>query len=112
MDAEIKRKWVEALRSGKYAQTKSDLRNHNGYCCLGVLCDLVQPEEWSEPEQNFSFMHRFASSFPDADVLDIVGMHQDDGVRTDGQHPFWTLASMNDEGKSFAEIADYIEQNL
>lgn len=33
-------KWVAALRSGKYQQTKDQLQNEYGYCCLGVACDL------------------------------------------------------------------------
>ncbi len=34
------RKWVKALRSGKYSQTKEVLENKEGYCCLGVACDI------------------------------------------------------------------------
>ena len=39
------RKWVDALRSGKYAQTKGRLRELDTdgepvYCCLGVACEL------------------------------------------------------------------------
>ena len=45
MNPEIKKQWVDALRSGKYKQYKGALRgiNKNGdtsYCCLGVLCEL------------------------------------------------------------------------
>lgn len=34
------RRWVNALRSGKYKQVKYNLRTKEGFCCLGVLCDL------------------------------------------------------------------------
>jgi hypothetical protein len=50
MDAELKRKWVEALRSGKYEQASGKLRVGNKFCCLGVLCDLVDPEKWNRGE--------------------------------------------------------------
>jgi len=40
MRPEIKAAWIAALRSGKYKKTVGDLRNPNGFCCLGVLCDL------------------------------------------------------------------------
>lgn len=50
-------KWVEALESGQYQQTKSYLArpamtgNDIGYCCLGVLCDLaVKHGVIAEPE--------------------------------------------------------------
>jgi hypothetical protein len=54
MKAEIKAEWLAALRSGKYQQTVGRLRRSDscapaGYCCLGVLCDIVAPRvrgEW------------------------------------------------------------------
>lgn len=34
-------KWVNALRSGQFTQThKGDLQNYEGYCCLGVACEV------------------------------------------------------------------------
>lgn len=35
------RKWVEALRSGKYKQTRKGLRDAMGFCCLGVACEVA-----------------------------------------------------------------------
>ena len=41
INKELVRQWVEALRSGKYKQGRSALRNiDNEFCCLGVLCDI------------------------------------------------------------------------
>ena len=44
MDQNIKKQWVEALRSGKYKQGRGCLRVRyktiDKFCCLGVLCDL------------------------------------------------------------------------
>ena len=34
-------KWITALRSGEYKQTKSRLQDHKGYCCLGVACRVI-----------------------------------------------------------------------
>lgn len=47
--AEHRRKWVAALRSGEYAQAKEALREPAeqrldgkvGYCCLGVACEVA-----------------------------------------------------------------------
>ena len=38
------KKWIKALRSGKYKQTKDTLCNdkRNSFCCLGVLCDVLK----------------------------------------------------------------------
>lgn len=45
MNQEIKKLWLEALRSGQYTQGRVALKSIEGdgtnkYCCLGVLCDL------------------------------------------------------------------------
>ena len=40
-------KWVEALESGKYEQEIGFLKGPKGYCCIGVLCDLVNPLGWA-----------------------------------------------------------------
>ena len=101
MDAEIKRKWVEALRSGKYSQCRDALRKESDYCCLGVLCDLQAPEEWRN--EMGIFKHRYEQGIPDEGIRGPARLKYDDAS---------DLAEMNDSGKSFAEIADYIEQNL
>lgn len=38
-------KWVLALRSGKYNQTTGTLQSTEGFCCLGVACDIFIPED-------------------------------------------------------------------
>lgn len=46
------KKWVESLLSGKYKQDTGRLRasgkDGSSYCCLGVACDIMDPEGWSE----------------------------------------------------------------
>lgn len=45
--------WVPALRSGKYTQGTGSLRDANdNFCCLGVLCDRVNPEGWTFNERS------------------------------------------------------------
>lgn len=45
INSEVKKLWIESLRSGKYKQAKGQLRKINekegeySYCCLGVLSD-------------------------------------------------------------------------
>ena len=41
MNPDIKTQWVAALRSGNYEQGRRYLRWGEGFCCLGVLCDLA-----------------------------------------------------------------------
>jgi hypothetical protein len=39
------KKWIAALRSGKYKQGIGWLERNNHYCCLGVACDVLIPQE-------------------------------------------------------------------
>lgn len=48
-------KWLAALRSGKYKQGKYALKRvlpeeegGTTFCCLGVLCDIVDSTKWTE----------------------------------------------------------------
>lgn len=109
MNAQIKKMWVDALRSGKFKQGHGTLYNsyRNEYCCLGVLQTLV------EPENKYGRRDRtgWHLNFPTASCLKTAGL---------GRHRFGDetgicvkLADMNDASeKSFKEIADFIEQNL
>lgn len=47
MNPEVKEKWINALCSGQYEQAVGALTIDEGYCCLGVLCDLHQQETGS-----------------------------------------------------------------
>lgn len=107
MDAEIKREWVAALRSGDYLQTIGALRNNSGFCCLGVLCDLVMPKAWDERDFGSFVFDDGATAFPSENALKAAG-----SAPPYDDHPFWTLASKNDHGATFSDIADYIEANL
>jgi hypothetical protein len=52
MNSEVKEKWVAALKSGEYKQTQYALHDNEGFCCLGVLCDLYS-KEFSEVTWEF-----------------------------------------------------------
>ena len=96
MDAQLKAKWVEALRGGKYKQGSGWLEKDGAFCCLGVLC-AIQDDEWKFYWTNDSM---YTERLPD---------ELNAGLADEDRHE---LAQMNDGGKTFAEIADYIEANL
>jgi hypothetical protein len=109
---EIKKRWLEALRSGKYKQGKKLLRSYNNeFCCLGVLQDLVEPDEWILRIEEFSrHVPRYCYQTTDAywsqlsrEVLEHVNLSKTDMI---------TLSVLNDNGISFEEIAQWIEENL
>lgn len=116
MDAQVKAKWVAALRSGKYKQGQQNLKtkwldNIVEHCCLGVLCEIVGPtvaKEESHREHQELFAFRDVDGYVSTTMLppgirNAVGLLSTEASK---------LAGMNDGGKSFAEIADYIEGNL
>lgn len=94
------RKWVKALRSGRYVQGKGQLKGA-GYCCLGVACEL----ELAEPNSERSW-----AAFPTRGSMEkSMGLCPDPKVRTN--NGYITVARLNDEENySFEEIADAIER--
>jgi hypothetical protein len=98
LDPEFKAKWCAALRSGEYKQGRHGLRDGDRYCCLGVACDVLDPKGWDGAR-----FGGLAGHMPDA-VGHRIGLFR---------VAMYRLADMNDlDGKSFSEIADYIEANL
>lgn len=109
---EHRKLWVEALRSGKYRQTDAALRRGDGFCCLGVACDISGLGEWSDTDVDGKVIYRVGEEpapnyLPKAVVswLGVAGYNP--RVKVDGGTE--VLAMMNDNGSSFTEIADIIE---
>lgn len=101
------KKWVEALRSGEYKQATKALRRGNGYCCLGVACDLYAKETGIGWEQDFTLGYLFLGGnlvLPER-VKNWLGLTNNQGA--------WgynsSLTEANDGGATFNEIADIIE---
>ena len=118
MDQDIKRRWLEALRSGKYAQNKGSLRQARpdgtfGFCCLGVLCDVVMPEAWDSDASPYH--NACGGGYPSEEIRRVAELGDVDpaikGVEISGQ-PQVTLSILNDAGYSFEAIADLIEVEL
>lgn len=116
------KKWVAALRSGKYSQTKSYLHALEdnevdvpaGYCCLGVACDLYQDEvgnlETTIEDEGWVRYNASGAHLP-IEVVDWLGLTDSHGnfVNFEEDKVWSSLVSMNDNGCTFAEIADKIE---
>ena len=141
MLTETQEAWVQALESGEYEQTESYLRTDtegvNGYCCLGVACEISGIGTWStEPIwEGESYIYTAgdeadAEGMPPevADSLDmrsLLGGFKRIIYRTD-EDGEWTatkpekgidfkeyhnLTLINDSGKyDFAEIAHVIRK--
>ena len=106
MNKEIKKKWVNALVSGKYKQGTNRLRTGDSYCCLGVLCDIIDSSRWDITYINNAEYFTYAGwvGYLPKDTLKLSELIGDDTHY---------LTRLNDElGYSFKEIANWIEENL
>lgn len=87
-----KDRWVRALRSGDYKQGGGCLKHAGRYCCLGVLGELE------------GVLKECAKNL-------LVNKSSGNAVfltlSTQGR-----LATRNDNGISFSEIADWIEAHI
>lgn len=105
------REWVEALESGEYAQTDGALRHTDGYCCLGVECDLYakKHEDWVWND-SLQFMGKYSEYDGDLPipVQEYVGL-----ATEDGQFNSTSLVDHNDTFENtFPEIAAVIREQF
>lgn len=119
MNKDIAFAWAERLESGLPQTTGSLTKidadgNVTGHCCLGVLCELAVEAEVIEPGQVgydharlFYGLDQNSACTPEA-VVAWAGLRDDLGwISTDGT----SLASMNDNGVSFREIARAVREH-
>ena len=122
MNKQVKKLWMDALKSGKYEQGKGRLRRNmlgaqDRYCCLGVLCDLSISHQntsscwgWVEGTCERSVVFTFndegkgVGGLPPREVLEWAGVTQGDAA---------LLSAINDERtNSFVEVVKIIEEDL
>ena len=132
MNPEVKKKWIDALRSGWYDQGSEKLRSDQGYCCLGVLCDLYTQETkmvgwefrgYDENEhlpQDYWYFDGESEFLPES-VKEWAGFNVNNpSVRVDvtdnddEDNWFYTdeIANLNDSGYTFNELSELIEQQF
>lgn len=111
MEPELKKKWVDALRSGEYKQGRTYLRRRkdNTFCCLGVLCEVAGISKSLRTPDVDGYAYQLTDTYSDTTSIpdDFLGVPRRERN---------VLISMNDgiggPCKSFEEIANYIEKTL
>ena len=113
MNPEVKTELVKRLRDPNRKQGKYKLERETGeQCCLGVLCEIAVEEGivskslsddgyvyYGEGENGWGHL-----ALPPVLVKEWAGLNS---------HETRALSEMNDiQGKTFSEIADYVEDNL
>ena len=119
MRVEIKKMWLDALRSGEYKQGQLALRTDDKFCCLGVLCDLHHKN--SDAELNWEYCgdnsrrmycpktYAGDDAFLPKIVMDWAGLAY---YECSESIILSKLANCNDSGSDFLEIANIIEAEL
>jgi hypothetical protein len=122
MDIELKNKWLAALRSGDYKQGAHRLRTVNDcFCCLGVLCDIINPDGWVEGDDkaySYDFGKVGSAGIHTADISRVIAQNlgllvedEDCPIAANYVQSIKDNAiDMNDDGMhDFNAIADYLE---
>ncbi len=110
MKESVMKEWVKALRSGGYKQGRDRLvDNDDKFCCLGVLCNIAPDSlglDWKYIEDTWTIGGN------DIELPLVVrvwaGMNSSEGHL---DHDMSNLSDLNDDGKSFIDIANHIEKN-
>ncbi len=105
MNKEIAKRWVAALRSGKYKQGRGALNKNDSFCCLGVLCDISELNTWVASNTNTEGYDGEQGVLP-VQVMEWAGIKS-----SVADSPGGSLTSQNDTGASFSEIASIIEKH-
>jgi len=105
------KKWVAALRSGKFTQAKGTLQCDNNYCCLGVACRVAEENGivlfYSDFNSNSGGEVYGGTLNSQHNVQDWLKLKSGNGLFRD-----ISLVYLNDKEKnSFNQIADAIEKN-
>lgn len=104
---EHRKQLVAALRSGNYQQTTKVLKDENGFCCLGVACDISGLGEWTASNRYKTPTKTEVCVLPPI-VADWLGIDQAGRFINDGlKDALWVKNDMS--RMTFNEIADIIE---
>lgn len=127
---EYLKNWLKALRSGEFRQGTDFLKRagSQGYCCLGVLCELNKESlggQWERHKdsvaEKFVFNNTKSAELPPNEFIRqlelpeemIRNLSEEDKVLTilvktiDG---YRRVDDLNDNGFTFAKIANLIEE--
>lgn len=102
------KKFVKALRSGKYKQTVGALSKDGGFCCLGVACELYRKDKSlkSPSIAALKWNDRYVGTLPPF-VAEYYGFGHTNPELSNGTS---AIGNNDNKGKTFPEIADLFEQ--
>ena len=114
---EFTKEWLTALRSGEYKQTSGSLYNiqDQGYCCIGVAARIKYPLHYLKNKNNkyAGVLQGNKKSIHSDTKYKLSKIPQELQGSVDESQLVQQLVDLNDdEGYSFEEIAEWIENNV
>lgn len=114
------RRWIHNLESGKYKQGRNKLRVGDKFCCLGVACDMLAKTKkgvWVDKdsgEKRFDILWKGHKEYGSVtriptEFAPLFGLDQYDLSTFHGQSKYMI---MNDEGRSFLEVAAQLRKDF
>lgn len=133
MNEDVRWLWIDALRSGKYAQRRFYMSTFDGregfwrHCPLGILCELAVQEGIVDYEdQKISFSDKRKNDYLliraygaekaeillPREVLEWAELKTADSPYLSYENSFNTVSSLNDSGEhTFEDIAEMLEKS-
>ena len=100
--------WIKALESDNYQQARSTLKRADGYCCLGVACDLSELGTWTPGTYRIDG-NNYSMMLP-PQVADYYGLRTQCGQYASSNE---SLSTDNDlKQMSFKDIAAVIRKGM
>lgn len=99
--------WIKRLEDPNAKQAIGTLNCESGMCCLGVLCDIVDPNGWTDGyHKTFTYKDSSAANYIPIKLAEDIGIGQmGSSIRTNK-----SLSTMNDAGSTFQDIAQILRK--
>lgn len=108
MRKEIADLWVRELESGAWEQGKYFLEHSNTYCVFGILTNIAATQGiCSHDGKNIGTFDGVMQLAPES-VVQWAELKSNNGELSQYKY---SLAELNDKGKSFKELAKIIKEN-
>lgn len=109
MKKEIAELWIKELESGFWEQGKYFLEHSQTYCVYGILANIAATQGiCSHTGKNIGKFDNEMSLVPDS-VVQWSGLKNANGIIRGFKY---TLAEMNDNGKTFKQLAEVIRKHV
>lgn len=125
MHPDKKELWITALRSGEYRQGQSALHTKRyvgaevvtTFCCLGVLCDVARKNGLDLRVEGLDSVfgdvkYGENTAFLPVEVVGWAGLQASNPHFFEESGEYRSLAGLNDQGATFSQIADIIEERF